>query len=209
MAIETKDILGWLITGSLGGAGLILNLLTRRDAKKKAKREEEAIWSLRLSNSPTAPGDACFALCLEDAAEQRRRLIKIDAVSPRGVEIAEVRYETNGAGRYFTLPATFTTRIKIDRDLTGDVSHGMAGLRQELQATTLFFARVPRKKKRPAAKERLVVKLQLEAISAWGEGQIIRVRSEPIDWAEFHSVEDALLGATQRYASQTTERIDD
>lgn len=208
MAIETKDILGWLITGSLGGVGLILNLLTRRDAKRKAKREKESIWSLRLSNSPTTPGDACFALCLEDAAEQRLRLIKIDSLRPRGVEIADVKYETDGAGRYFTQPATFTTQIKIDRDLTGDVTHGMAGLRQEAQATILFFARVPRRKNRPAARERLVVKLQLEAISARGERQTIRVRSEPIAWSEFHAVEDALLEVTQLYASQTAERIE-
>lgn len=187
MTIETKDLLGWLITGGLGAAGLVLNLLTRRDARRKAQRDAEAIWSLDPARGQAREAQGqLFALKLRDPTSNRFRLSEIRVVEPPGARIAHVatlqaggRADVNAG----PVPGGYVETLTFNRDVRGGLSIGSDGqLKGSTQAGTVrFFADWPSAIARKNV-SRLVVVVSVEEISPSRRESCLTVKSQAIEW---------------------------
>lgn len=183
MAVETKDILGWFITGGLGAAGLLLNILSRRDAARKSKRDAEAVWSLHLHSGATqgATGQM-FRLSLADLASNRYRLSSVKVIEPKGAKISHLnngRHDVN-AGE---IPDSYTDSLVFDRDLEPGLRinpQTMSVSRSSISGV-VFFADWPSATERKKW-SRLVVVISVNEISSSRRESRLTIRSQPIDW---------------------------
>lgn len=181
LTIETKDLVGWGITGSLGLLSLVLNWQTRRDTKRRAAQEDDAMWSLRRTRDYVAEDRFLFALTLRDPDQNRFRVNRLTLLRPRGGKISLASYETEADGQRRNVPVAFAPAVMVEGDLRPDrVLRGGHAYNSD-SATLLFFVSPPAGRRSETS--RLVVAIDSETISSSASRVRKKIHSEPIDWS--------------------------
>ncbi|WP_131803817.1 hypothetical protein [Methylorubrum salsuginis] len=183
MAVETKDLIGWAVTGGIGLWSLYLNWRTRRDTKKREKRQADAVWKLRRSKDPVTEGGLTFLLTLKEPKENAFRMLSMQVLKPRGSLIAPAKGNWDGGKFIGYSPKDYAKKWIVDADIKPDTRLRSGGPYTANESTFRFFVSetaswwLRRMKRR-----RLVVAVEVESISSSAEVMRLKIRSEEIDW---------------------------
>ena len=190
MPIETKDLVGWAVTGTVSTASLLISWLNRRDAMRRAKATADQIWQLHASRRENISTAILMNIVLDEPSENRFTLNTITVIKPCFVRVALARVDVNQDGvGFMQVTGDFKRTIIVDRDLKRPFTSGFDTPAPD-EARLYFFATtkpsilsriVPSailRKKRLS----LVISAKVSEISASRRSSRIKMTSDPIDW---------------------------
>lgn len=183
LAVETKDVIGWTVTGGLGLISLYLNWCTRRDAIRRKSEEADLKWSIRFAHRDDHPPFRLMELVYRDPIDAPVIVHTIKAKRPNGARLAKYNYAKDYNGRWGKDEPPMLDvgqSIAVDRELTGYViGHG-----QTDRASLIFYLAFP---SRPAfarsEKSAASITLTFSDISRTRRMRTLKITTPPIHWA--------------------------
>ncbi len=181
----TAWVLLWIAALSSLGT-FILTFRRDRQARRKARLEEERVWSLQWADYLDDAPYACLRLRLHDVELHKCRLKSVTITKPGGARILPLTWVQKSADEPWQKRAKADTtglgrRIELQRDLDGSTAR-FAGQQYD---DAFFYVLIPTKPRFSFSNHTSVsVVCRVAEISRKSRRRKITLTSPPVDWAK-------------------------